>query len=137
MTDVMTKEQRSRCMSRIRGKHTKPELRLRKALWSTGMRYRLHKRLPGRPDVVFPGAHVAVFVDGCFWHDCAAHGARPKANAEFWRMKIEANAKRDRLVSERLRALGWTVLRFWEHEVNENLDEVVLQIRSCLRRAST
>src|SRR5262245_58666688 len=88
-TDVLTPAQRSRCMSHIKGKDTKPELLLRKALWRLGLRYRLHAKIPGRPDVVFPKAKVAVFIDGCQWHCCPIHFVRPKSNQEFWDRKFE------------------------------------------------
>src|SRR4051794_33740524 len=96
MADVLNPEQRSRCMSRIKGKNTKPELMLRKALWAAGLRYRLHTRLPGRPDLTFSGSRVVVFVDGCFWHSCPKHRTTPKTNAAFWNAKIGRNTARDR-----------------------------------------
>jgi DNA mismatch endonuclease (patch repair protein) len=92
---------------------------LRAALRALGMRYRVDVVLPGtrrRPDVAFIRAKVAVFVDGCFWHGCPQHGTWPKANATWWREKIEANRLRDRNTDLTLRREGWTVLRFWEHE---------------------
>ena len=95
------------------------ELALRSALRAIGLRYRVDMRIAGarcRPDVVFPKVHVAVFVDGCFWHGCPQHGTWPRSNAEWWRNKIRINVDRDREVSKRLAANGWRVLRFWEHE---------------------
>lgn len=136
-TDVMTPAQRSRCMSRIRGKNTKPELALRKALWAKGLRYRIHYNLPGRPDIVFPGKRVAVFVDGCFWHGCPEHGVHPKTNASFWKQKIAGNIERDSRVTSELKSLGWVVLRFWEHEVNDNIDRVVVRILTATRVCKT
>ena len=127
-TDVMTPEQRSRCMSKIRGKNTKPELVLRMALWEKGLRYRIHYALPGRPDIVFPGKKIAVFVDGCFWHDCPQHAVSPKANVEFWLKKIQGNVERDSRVTRELGKKGWTVLRFWEHEVGDDLGSVVQRV---------
>ncbi len=115
-------------MSRIRGKNTKPELLLRKALWRKGARYRLHYKIPGRPDIVFVGKRIAVFVDGCFWHGCPEHGVSPKTNAAFWRKKIRGNVERDRRITEELRRDGWTVLRFWEHEVRDDLEGVVSKV---------
>jgi DNA mismatch endonuclease, patch repair protein len=125
-TDVLTPEQRSWCMSRIKGKDTKPELCLRKALWALGLRYRLGAGVAGRPDMVFKSAKVAIFVDGCFWHRCPRHGVMPKHNRDFWRKKIEGNVERDRRVNDRLRGEGWKVLRFWEHDVESDL-EIVLR----------
>ncbi len=128
MADIMTPEQRSRLMSRVRGRDTGLEMKLRKALWATGARYRLNLRLPGRPDICFPGAHVAVFVDGCFWHGCPVHGTWPATNPTFWRNKIENNIRRDRKVDSELRDSGWTVLRFWEHEVKADIPVVVSRV---------
>lgn len=99
---------------------TPPELRIRKLLHGMGLRYCVDARpieeLPRRADIVFRGAKVAVFVDGCFWHGCPEHGTWPKANAQFWRAKILANMERDADTNERLRDHGWMVIRVWEHE---------------------
>lgn len=122
---------RSALMSRIRGKDTKPEMRLRRALWAQGLRYRLQYRTPvGRPDLVFPGPKVAVFVDGCFWHGCPHHYVRPRSRREFWSEKLEQNFSRDHRQTTELESSGWTVLRFWEHEIFESLDRVVSEISS-------
>src|SRR5215210_2700488 len=102
----MTPEQRRRCMSRIRGRNTGPELALRTALWQAGLRYRLRQRLPGKPDIVFIGSRVAVFVDGCFWHACPAHATKPKGNAAFWSQKLAANVARDAAVTSQLTSVG-------------------------------
>ena len=131
-SDVMTPEQRSRCMSRIRGKNTGPEMLLRKALWSRGLRYRIHYKITGSPDIVFPGKKIAIFVDGCFWHGCPEHGSRPKKNSEFWEKKISKNRSRDQKVTKELSASGWHVLRFWEHEIKNDLDSVIQKIDSVL-----
>lgn len=132
-TDVMTSEQRSRCMARIKGSDTKPELLLRKALWAKGLRYRLKYKvrgrfLEGRPDLVFPGRKLAVFVDGCFWHGCPKHATKPKKNADFWAKKLDRNVERDKEVNEILRQQGWQVVRVWEHEVRRDLSTVVKKI---------
>jgi DNA mismatch endonuclease (patch repair protein) len=99
---------------------TEPERKLRSALHKRGLRFRVHVRpLPGvrrEADVVFPKARVAVFVDGCFWHGCPDHASWPKANADWWREKIEANRRRDADTDERLREAGWTAVRMWTHE---------------------
>lgn len=135
--DVMTPAQRSRCMSRIRGKDTGPEMALRKALWAVGLRYRLHYKLPGKPDIVFPGKKVAVFVDGCFWHGCPEHGVQPKTRAEFWRAKISKNRERDRRVTSTLKSNGWVVVRIWEHEIEQNTRGAVSRIRELVTRSHT
>lgn len=128
MADVLTKGQRSYCMSRIRGRDTKPEVRLRKALWQSGLRYRVSGPLPGRPDVVFAGVRAVVFVDGCFWHRCPKHAVPPKSNGAFWRRKLRANVARDRSVDRKLHELGWRVIRVWEHEVEANPDEAAARV---------
>jgi DNA mismatch endonuclease (patch repair protein) len=108
-------------MSRIRGKNTKPEIALRSAFWSLGLRYRLHAPLIGKPDIVFSGARVAVFVDGCFWHGCPDHSVEPKTNSLFWKTKLRKNIERDIRTSASLEAAGWTVVRIWEHEIKANI----------------
>jgi DNA mismatch endonuclease (patch repair protein) len=116
MADVLTAEQRRLNMSRIRGKNTKIELLLRKALHARGLRYRLHRKdLSGRPDLVFPGRKVAVFVHGCFWHghDCPLF-KMPATRREFWAGKIARNRERDSRSVASLQAAGWRVLVIWE-----------------------
>ena len=110
-------------MSAIRSKHTKPEVKLRKALFATGCRYRLHYGKE-KIDIAFPGKKVAVFVDGCFWHSCPKHGRKPKSNKSYWHPKLKRNAERAKEKDKRLKKEGWKVLHFWEHEFN-NLDKVV------------
>ena len=120
MVDTLTPEQRKRCMSRVRSKDTEIELLLRKALWAAGIRYRIKSKLPGKPDIVFLGARLAVFVDGCYWHGCPEHGQIPKTNTSFWKNKIEKNMARDIWVNQSLDSMGWHVLRFWEHEIKKD-----------------
>lgn len=104
---------------------TRPELRIRSLLHRAGHRFRKdHPIVAGgvrvRPDIVFRGRRVAVFVDGCFWHRCAEHGTEPRANAGYWRSKLDRNVERDRRVTTALEADGWTVLRIWEHVTPED-----------------
>jgi len=110
----------SRRMARVRHCGTDIEIELRRALYVLGLRYRLQVPLLFNPrrvaDIVFLGPRLAVFVDGCFWHGCPLHATWPKANAEFWRAKIEANRARDADTDRRLRELGWEVVRIWAHE---------------------
>lgn len=113
---------RSENMARIRSRDTAPELRLRKALWAAGVRYRLHADLPGKPDIVLPRAKVAVFVDGCFWHSCPVHGTSPKTNTDYWRPKLERNRERDARADTALRELGWLPLRLFDHEIGDPAD---------------
>lgn len=135
MTDVLTPEQRKRNMSRIRGKNTSPELKLRKMLCESGIRgYRVHYKLPGKPDIVFTRKKVVVFVDGCFWHKCPVCFRPPETNAEFWNDKLQKNVERDLKVTKELEDLGWTVLRFWEHEVKKTPEDVLARILLALNR---
>lgn len=110
----------SRRMARVRQRGTDVEIELRRALHALGLRYRLQVPLSRKPrrvaDIVFIGARVAVFVDGCFWHGCPLHATWPKENAGFWRAKIEANRTRDADTTRRLRELGWEVIRVWSHD---------------------
>lgn len=103
-----------------RGRDTGPELAVRRALHARGLRYRVDHPLPfdrrRRADIAFTRAKVAVFIDGCFWHGCPEHGTTPRTNTAFWAAKIARNRERDEDTTGRLDALGWTVLRFWEHE---------------------
>lgn len=126
----MTPKQRSHCMSRIRSANTKPEMHLRRALWAAGLRFRVRGKTCGRPDVVFTRSKLAVFVDGCFWHGCPVHGTHPKTNQGYWRSKIEGNKARDERVSAQLHALGWSVMRFWLHQLDDDLPRVVEQIQA-------
>lgn len=115
--DVVDKATRSRMMSGIRGKDTKPEKVVRRCLTSRGFRYRLHRRdLPGAPDIVMPGRRAAVFVHGCFWHQHAGcrYATRPSSNAAFWQQKLDRNVERDKAAVTALRAAGWRVLTVWE-----------------------
>jgi len=110
----------SRRMVRVRQRDTDIEIKLRKALYALGLRYRLQVPLLSKPrrvaDIVFLGPRVAVFVDGCFWHGCPLHATWPKKNAEFWRTKIETNRTRDADTDRHLRRLGWEVVRVWAHQ---------------------
>lgn len=124
MADVMTPEQRSRCMSRIRSANTKPELALRRLLFASGMRFRTRLKLPGKPDVAFTRAKLAVFIDGCFWHGCPQHGTSPRSNTGYWNAKLQRNRERDTEVGTLLAADGWEVIRYWEHEIKDDLDRV-------------
>ena len=121
MTDKMTPEQRHRCMSAIKGKDTKPEIMVRKYLFSRGLRYRVNdKKLPGSPDIVMKKYGVVIFIDGCFWH--GHKGCRyyhlPSTNTDFWKAKISRNIARDYVNNVDLELAGWKVIRIWECEVN-------------------
>lgn len=110
----------SQRMSTARRRDTAAEMALRSELHRRGLRYRVTLKVPERPrrsiDIAFTRAKVAVFVDGCFWHGCPEHGTQPASNAAWWQTKLRANQERDADTSAHLRALGWVVLRIWEHE---------------------
>lgn len=114
--DVLTPAQRSRCMSRIRSRDTGPEILIRRALFARGYRYRLHDRkLPGRPDIVFPGRRALIMIHGCFWHAHGCHlSATPATRREFWEQKLRENRARDDRVLNALSLAGWRVLTVWE-----------------------
>lgn len=120
MTDVMTPEQRSRCMAAIKGKDTKPEMIVRKYLFSRGLRYRVNNRkLPGSPDIVLKKYKTVVFIDGCFWHghEGCKYYRLPKTNTLFWKHKIALNIARDYANGVDLRLAGWKVIRVWECDI--------------------
>lgn len=121
-------------MAAMRSKDTRIELMLRRALWREGLRYRVHAKLPGRPDIVFHGRKVAVFCDGCFWHGCPKCGLVPKKNRPYWVEKIRRNQARDRLVAEQLGRDGWKVLRFWGCEIQDDLRSVVETVLEAVGR---
>ena len=133
--DVHSPNQRSYNMARIKGKNTKPEVTIRKLLWSNGYRYRLHcKDLPGKPDIVFPRRRQAIFIHGCFWH---MHNCRyfkwPDTNADFWRQKIKGNVERDNRKYASLINKGWCYIIVWECETKEkNLESLWSRIQSFL-----
>ena len=133
MVDRLTPAERSWLMSRIRSKETSPEMLFRKALWTAGLRYRLKTKLPGKPDLVFPSAKVAVFVDGCFWHGCPQHGKVPKSNQGFWVKKFTKNIARDLADNAALSAQGWLALRFWEHDIQKDLVGCAFKVLQTVR----
>jgi DNA mismatch endonuclease (patch repair protein) len=134
MADTRTPEQRSRIMAAVRSKDTLPEVMLRKALHAAGVRgWRCHyRRVPGRPDIAWPGRRVAVFVDGAFWHGHASRH-KPGRSGAYWDEKIAKNVARDRRDDAALEALGWRVLRLWDFEVRRDLGRSVDRVREILR----
>lgn len=123
-------------MAAIRRRDTKPEVRLRSILHRLGYRFRKDHpiRIDDkviRPDIAFTRRRVAVFIDGCFWHSCPEHGRQPRVNGEYWSPKLEGNVLRDREQTAALESRDWTVLRFWEHEAE---DEIVARIGEAIRR---
>ena len=128
MVDVLTKEQRSYCMSRIRGKDTSLEKIVRSEIHKRGLRFRKHvSGLPGKPDIVFVKAKLVVFLDGDFWHGYRFPQWQHK-KSEHWRKKIGRTRKRDQQNFAKLRSMGWRVIRIWEHSIEKDLDGVVKKI---------
>lgn len=122
MVDVVDPATRSRMMSGIRGKNTKPEILVRKYLHGRGLRFRLHvKELPGKPDLVFPRYRTVVFVHGCFWHHHAGckYATTPSNRADFWKNKLSENVARDQYQVAALNGIGWRVLVVWECELRD------------------
>lgn len=122
-------------MARIKSKNTKPEIALRRLLsaefYPLGCRYRIHyKGAPGSPDVAFVSRKIAVFVDGAFWHGYKFSSRKSKLPKDYWLPKIEANIRRDKRVNRQLRSLGWTVIRFWEHDVLKKPEKVLMRMRA-------
>ncbi|MBQ1621415.1 very short patch repair endonuclease [Selenomonas bovis] len=135
--DVLTKEQRRKAMSRNRAKDTRPEVRLRKALYHQRLRYRKnYRKLPGTPDIALTRQKIAIFVDGDFWH-ARGHETHPgeqvTTNKEYWVKHLSRNVERDREVTDTLTEQGWLVLRFWESDIKRNLEACVNTILAYAR----
>ena len=140
MPDILTPEQRHKCMSHIRSRNTRPELIVRKYLFACGFRYRVNvKRLPGTPDIVLKKYRTVIFVNGCFWHghEGCRYFVLPKSNVEFWSAKIERNRTRDLQQRIRLRDMGWHVIQLWEcqlkpHERIRTLESLVYTLNKIM-----
>lgn len=133
--DRITPSDRSRLMSRVRGKNTRPELRVRSLLHRLGFRFRLHRRdLPGRPDLVLAKYRAAIFVHGCFWHghSCSKGRIKPSSNVAFWQKKLSDNQRRDARKRRELEAAGWKVITIWECET-ANETELARRLSAALR----
>jgi len=125
----------SKIMSRIKAKNTKPEILFRKELWKNGIRgYRLHwNKVPGKPDIAFPGKKIAIFIHGCFWHRCPnCNPPFPKTHQEFWKEKFSKNIKRDKKKINDLQKLNWKTIVIWECEIKNNIDKCVIRIKEIL-----
>lgn len=134
MADDMTPDQRRRNMQHIRSKDTSIEVKLRKALWHEGIRYRKnYNQLIGKPDIVLTKYRIAIFCDSSFWHGRDFGLKKPvDTNHEYWDAKIRRNMERDQEVNQQLKALGWTVLRFWDVEINKNLNDCVKAVKEAV-----
>ena len=135
--DIWSKKRRSEVMSLIRGHGNKStEIRLISIFREFKIKgWRRNQKLPGKPDFLFRKERIAVFVDGCFWHGCLKCYCRPSSNQEFWDAKYERNRKRDRKVNRFLRQAGWTVLRFWEHQLKRP-GPVAIKVQKALKENS-
>jgi len=134
--DIWTKKKRSEVMSKILGRDTKPEIVVRKMLFSMGYRFRLHgKGMPGKPDIVLRKYNAIIFIHGCFWHlhGKCRDGAIPKTRTAFWRSKLYGNKERDRRNLNTLRRSGWKVLKLWECEIEKKPKRVVKKIETFLK----
>ncbi len=132
--DDLTPEQRHRSMSHIRSKDTKIEVKLRTALWQAGIRYRKnYKALPGKPDIAITKYKIAVFCDSSFWHGYNFEiKKKPVTNSDYWEKKIRRNIERDDEVNKQLRFMGWTVLRFWDKDIENAIDSCVQAVKEAI-----
>ncbi|MDR6884310.1 very short patch repair endonuclease [Bacillus sp. 3255] len=136
MADKISKEARSKNMSAIRSTHTKLEDTVTNALWNMGFRFRKNvRKLKGKPDIAIKKYKIVIFIDSCFWHFCKQHGHIPKSNTPFWIEKLERNKRRDEDILKYYQDLGWQVLRIWEHDLNDNLEDTVLRIAKFIEDA--
>lgn len=138
MSDTLTIAQRHRCMSNIKNKDTKPEIWVRKFLFSHGFRYRLNKKdLPGKPDIVLSKYKTVIFINGCFWHghENCKYSKLPETNHIFWLNKINRNINRDKLVRANLTEMGWNIIDIWQCQLKpkvkeSTLNNLILNIRN-------
>lgn len=139
-TDKVSSETRSRIMASIRSKGNKStEKRMRAYLVNAGIKgWRLNPRgIPGKPDFVFDNERLAIFIDGCFWHGCPRCFRPPKSSTNYWETKIDYNRARDNRKTRQLQESGWRVLRFWEHELKEEPNKIISQIKEAIREGAS
>ena len=129
MPDIFTPEKRSWVMSRIRGTNTKIDLKMNDMLGNSRYKYEMYPKMFGNPDFILTRKKIVIFCDGDFWHGYKYH-EKKRLSKKFWRDKIERNMRRDAMVSRRLRRKGWSVLRFWEHDIEKNPDKCMRRIQS-------
>lgn len=132
MTDVFTPEKRSWIMSRIRSKNTKIDLKMKKFLSSLSCRYEMYPRIFGNPDFLVKDKQIAIFCDGDFWHGYK-YDKKKRPAKKFWRDKIQGNMRRDRRITRQLRRSGWSVLRFWEHDIEKKPEKCLRRIRQKIK----
>ena len=123
--DKLTKKQRSYCMSKIRSKWTKQEIKVHNWLKGNKIKHKMHPKIEGNPDIIFEDRKTVVFIHGCFWHKCPKCFKKPKSNIEYWDQKIGKNVKRDKKNERTLRKNGWRIIKLWEHEIKKNFKNVM------------
>ncbi|HLD57256.1 MAG TPA: very short patch repair endonuclease [archaeon] len=128
MADVLTKKQRSYCMSRIGSKWTAPEIKLHNHLKGLKIRHKMHPKIEGNPDIILHNHKKAVFIHGCFWHKCPSCFVKPKTRTKFWINKIDSNVARDKENVKKLKNAGWAVVILWEHSIRKEADIRSLQL---------
>lgn len=128
MPDNLTKEQRSKTMSRIRSKWTKQEKILHNKLKGLKIKHKMHPDIEGHPDMILKKKKVAVFLHGCFWHKCPKCYKEPKTDKKYWLPKIDNNVKRDKRNLKLLRKQGYTAIKLWEHDIKKNFEKVIGRI---------
>ncbi|MEY9096513.1 very short patch repair endonuclease [Paenibacillus sp. RC84] len=127
--DKFSKEQRSKMMSAVRGKNTLLESKVTRDLWHKGISFRKNvKSLFGKPDIAIKKYKLVIFIDSCFWHGCPIHCKLPQTNKEFWELKIHKNIQRDSVVTRHYKEIGWHIIRIWEHELKEDLAQIIEMI---------
>lgn len=127
MSDSFSKEKRSQIMSKVRSKETKLELQFRDLL--KGLRFRFQPTMIGKPDFAIKKYKIAIFIDSCFWHKCPKHFRQPSTNKKYWIPKINRNVERAKEVNKQLKKDGWTVLRFWEHDIKKNPGKCIAKVK--------
>jgi len=134
MPDTFTPEERSEIMRRVKSQNTSLERKVRSELHRRGLRFRLRYNLHGKPDIVFVRARIAVFIDSCFWHGCPAHLRMPKSNRAYWKRKIARNIERDAETKKAYKKSHWTLMRFWEHDLKQDLEGCAKKIERAVRK---
>ena len=129
MPDILTKEQRSYCMSRIRSRWTSQERKIHNHLKGNRIRHRMHPRIEGSPDILFKEKKTALFLHGCFWHKCPECFRAPRTRTAYWLKKIRGNARRDLRNERKLRRAGFSVMKIWEHEVKRDFPACIRRIK--------
>ncbi len=125
MADNLTKTQRSKCMSNIKSKWTIQERKVHNCLKGNKIMHKMHPKIEGNPDMILTNSNTAVFLQGCFWHNCPACYVAPKSNTKYWLPKIKRNVERDKLNAKVLKSQGYNVITIWEHEIKKDLNSAI------------